>query len=65
MAVFQKRYMPGSKILMPKPTWSNHHNIWRDADVQKTEIRYYKPETKGLDFDGMTEDIDVCSRPLC
>jgi hypothetical protein len=23
--------------------------------------RYYKPETKGLDFDGLMEDIKVCS----
>jgi hypothetical protein len=23
--------------------------------------RYYKPETKGLDFDGLMEDIKVCN----
>ena len=59
MAEFQRRYMPGSKILIPSPTWSNHHNIWRDAGVEKSEVRYYKPETKGLDFEGLLEDLSV------
>jgi aspartate aminotransferase, mitochondrial len=37
MAEFQKRYMPSSTVYFPVPTWSNHHNIWRDAGVpQKT-----------------------------
>jgi hypothetical protein len=60
MAEFQKRYMPNSKILIPKPTWANHHNIWRDAGVSKQEFRYYKPQTRGLDFEGMMEDLEVC-----
>jgi hypothetical protein len=25
------RFMPKSKVYIPVPTWSNHHNIWRDA----------------------------------
>jgi hypothetical protein len=25
MAEFMARYMPGARILIPKPTWSNHH----------------------------------------
>lgn len=58
MAEFQNRWMKGSKVLIPKPTWSNHHNIWRDAGVEKAEYRYYKPETRGLDYDGMMEDLD-------
>jgi aspartate aminotransferase, mitochondrial len=59
MAEFQKRYMPNAKVLIPKPTWSNHHNIWRDAGVGKKEFRYYKPETRGLDIEGMLEDLKV------
>jgi len=42
---------------MPGPTWANHHNIWNDSHVPWKEYRYYKPETKGLDFEGMMEDI--------
>lgn len=25
MAEFMHRYLPESRILIPKPTWSNHH----------------------------------------
>lgn len=64
MAEFQNRYLPNSKVLIPKPTWSNHHNIWRDAKVPAGEFRYYKPETRGLDYDGMLEDLKVCPTPL-
>jgi aspartate/tyrosine/aromatic aminotransferase len=59
MAEFQKRYMPKSRILIPKPTWSNHHKIWSDAGVAKNEYRYYKPDTRGLNFEGMMEDLQV------
>lgn len=61
MAEFQHRYLPKTSVLIPKPTWSNHHNIWRDARVPAQEFRYYKPETRGLDYDGMLEDLKVGS----
>lgn len=36
-AEFQRRFLPGSSVFIPTPTWANHHNIWRDAGVpQKT-----------------------------
>ncbi|ESQ51662.1 hypothetical protein EUTSA_v10017805mg [Eutrema salsugineum] len=47
-ADFQKRFCPGSQIYIPVPTWSNHHNIWRDANVPQKTYHYYHPETKGL-----------------
>ncbi|QDZ23081.1 aspartate aminotransferase [Chloropicon primus] len=57
MADFMKKFKPGAKVYITVPTWSNHHNIWGDAGVEKETFRYYKPETRGLDFDGMMEDI--------
>eukprot|EP00198_Chlamydomonas_reinhardtii_P007273 XP_001696609.1 aspartate aminotransferase [Chlamydomonas reinhardtii] len=56
-ADFQKRFMPGTKVFIPEPTWSNHFNIWRDAGVEFAKYRYYKAETRGLDMDGFLEDI--------
>lgn len=56
-AEFQKRFLPNSSVYIPVPTWSNHHSIWRDAGVPQQTYRYYKPETKGLDFEGLMEDI--------
>ena len=54
--------MKGSRIYIPNPTWANHYNIWRDAGVEHANYRYYKPETRGLDFDGLVEDIYVSGR---
>lgn len=57
-----RRYLPGSKVYIPVPTWSNHHNVWADAGVKEGLYRYYKKETRGLDFEGMMEDIKVIKR---
>ena len=51
--------MPNSEVYISVPTWANHHNIWRDANVGQKPYRYYKPETRGLDFDGFMEDVKV------
>jgi len=57
MADFMHRFRPEAKIYIPVPTWSNHHNIFADANVKEVKYRYYKPETRGLDFEGLMEDI--------
>lgn len=56
-ADFQKRFSPDSQIYIPVPTWSNHHNIWRDANVPQRTYHYYHPETKGLDFASLMDDV--------
>ncbi|GFH10891.1 aspartate aminotransferase [Haematococcus lacustris] len=38
MADFQHRFMPRSKIYIPVPTWSNHNNIWADAQSHDTRL---------------------------
>jgi aspartate aminotransferase len=38
-ALPQNRFMPGSKVYIPVPTWSNHHNIWKDAGVEQATHR--------------------------
>ncbi|RVW20246.1 Aspartate aminotransferase, mitochondrial [Vitis vinifera] len=56
-ADFQKRFRPDSQIYIPVPTWANHHNIWRDAQVPQRTFHYYHPETKGLDFASLMDDV--------
>ena len=59
-AEFQNRWFDkGSKIYIPKPTWSNHHNIWRDAGIEIVEYPYYDPETKGLAFEQLCSSLDA------
>ncbi|KAF5837448.1 aspartate aminotransferase [Dunaliella salina] len=62
MADFMKRFMPNSEVYISVPTWANHHNIWRDANVGMKSYRYYKPETRGLDFEGFMEDLSAAPR---
>ena len=52
-------FLNGLQVHITKPTWSNHHNIFKDAGVEKKEYRYYKPSTKGLDFEGLIDDLKV------
>ncbi|KAK4755449.1 hypothetical protein SAY87_009206 [Trapa incisa] len=56
-AEFQRRFYPDSHIYFPNPTWSNHHNIWRDAQVSVRNFCYYRPKSKGLNFEGLISDI--------
>ncbi|XP_022761424.1 aspartate aminotransferase, mitochondrial-like [Durio zibethinus] len=56
-AEFQKRFFPDSRIYLPDPTWSNHHNIWRDAHVPERTFHYYHPDSKGLNFVALMDDV--------
>lgn len=56
-ADFQKRFRPDSQIYIPVPTWANHHNIWRDAHVPQRTFHYYHPDSKGLDFAALMDDV--------
>lgn len=59
MAEFMSRYMQGSTIHISDPTWANHHNIFRDAGVERKLYRYYEPKSRGLDFEGLTADLQA------
>eukprot|EP00887_Chlorella_sp_A99_P005444 scaffold1.g5444.t1 len=69
-AAFIERFLPkGTTVYISNPTWSNHLNIFRDAGVPFKQYRracgtgdgarrwYFDPETVGLDFEGMMEDL--------
>lgn len=45
------------KIYLSTPTWGNHFAIAKAANLETGEYRYYDPKTKGIDFEGMVEDI--------
>ncbi|KAJ9470328.1 Aspartate aminotransferase [Diplonema papillatum] len=55
---FLNRFWAGAKeIYVPSPTWGNHNPIFKDAGLAVKTYKYYKPETCGLNFDGMLADI--------
>ncbi len=55
---FAKKFLPeGTKVYVPNPTWPNHHNIARMAGLEFKEYRYFDPKTRGVDFNGLVEDL--------
>jgi len=55
---FFARFLGKDKVAyLPNPTWPNHKNIWQDAGLPLKEYKYYDPKTKGLDYNGLTEDL--------
>jgi len=58
-AEFIRRFLPaGTTVYISKPTWSNHFNVFREARVPTAEYRYFDKNTNGLDFAGLTADIE-------
>ena len=57
-AQFIHQFLPGKTVYISNPTWPNHKNIFALAGVPWDTYRYFKPETVGLDFEGMMEDIE-------
>ncbi|KAI4356124.1 hypothetical protein L6164_000171 [Bauhinia variegata] len=55
-AEFQRHFHPHSQIYLPDPTWSNHRNIWKQAEIPVKMFRYYNADTKGLDFAALMDD---------
>jgi len=57
---FFKRFLPeGTAVYIPKPTWPNHKQICEHSGLQWKEYRYYDQKTKGVDFNGVTSDIEA------
>jgi len=60
---FIARHFPsGTAVYLPIPTWGNHNKILADARLPAKTYRYYKPETRGLDFEGMCADLKAAPR---
>ncbi len=51
------KFLPEAKVWVSSPTWANHNGIFGDAGFTINSYRYYNPETKGLDFQGLIADL--------
>ena len=56
-AEFVRKFFPNSKIYLSSPTWGNHKAVFAKADVSQASYRYYHEESRGLDINGMLEDL--------
>jgi aspartate/tyrosine/aromatic aminotransferase len=53
---FLKTFRPGP-VYLSDPTWGNHPKIFELLGTETRQYRYFDKNTKGLDFDGMIEDL--------
>ncbi|GAA0139350.1 transaminase [Lithospermum erythrorhizon] len=44
-------------IYIPQPTWGNHPKVFTLAGLSVKTYRYYDPTTRGLNFQGLLEDL--------
>ncbi|CAN1120102.1 Aspartate aminotransferase, cytoplasmic [Linum perenne] len=58
---FLARHYHEHTIYIPTPTWGNHQKIFTLAGLSVKTYRYYDPTTKGLDFQGLLEDLGAAS----
>lgn len=60
---FLKEHYPGpKKVMVPNPSWPNHKNIVNRSHLNFMEYRYYDFDKKGLNLEGMLEDLDKAER---
>jgi aspartate aminotransferase len=55
---FLANFYPGKPILLPVPTWGNHHKIFGECGLDIQTYRYYDRATNRLDLNGMIADLE-------
>ncbi|CDW78700.1 aspartate aminotransferase [Stylonychia lemnae] len=57
---FLSQFYPNkqAEVLVPNPTWPVHRTIPGKVGMKAVQYRYYDPKTRGLDFQGLQEDLD-------
>lgn len=58
-AEFLARHHHQRTIYIPQPTWGNHGKIFTLAGLSVKTYRYYDPATRGLNFQGLLEDLSL------
>ncbi len=48
---------PSARVFVSNPTWPNHLSILNYLGMETVAYRYFDGETRGVDFDGMIEDL--------
>ena len=48
---------PAAKVHVSNPTWPNHVSILKYVGLEAVPYRYFDTETRGVDFEGMLEDL--------
>ncbi|SFK95942.1 aromatic amino acid transaminase [Shimia haliotis] len=52
-----KQMSPNARVFVSDPTWPNHVSILGYLGIEVVKYRYFDGETRGVNFDGMMEDL--------
>ncbi len=52
---------PSARVFVSNPTWPNHLSILNYLGMEMVPYRYFDGETRGVDFDGMIEDLKTAN----
>ena len=53
---------PAAKVYVSDPTWPNHVSILKYVGIETVTYRYFDRETRGVNFDGMIEDLKLAAK---
>lgn len=56
---FLARHYNQRTIYIPQPTWGNHPKVFTCGGLNVKGYRYYDPATRGLDLQGLLEDLNA------
>lgn len=57
LAEFLVKFKPAA-LYISNPTWGNHNSVFATAGLEVRQYRYFDKKTKGLDFNGMVQDLE-------
>ncbi len=52
---------PSACVFVSNPTWPNHLSILNYLGMETVQYRYFDGDTRGVDFDGMIEDLKTAN----
>ncbi|KEJ90845.1 aromatic amino acid transaminase [Sulfitobacter donghicola] len=53
---------PDARVFVSNPTWPNHVAILGYLGIETVSYRYFDSETRGVDFDGLIEDLKTAKK---
>jgi len=56
---FIKRFIPGRTVYLSSPTWGTHNSILDHSGVPFKSYRYWDEKSRGLNINGMLDDISA------
>ena len=53
---------PDARVFVSNPTWPNHISMLKYVGIEMVPYRYFDDETRGVDFEGLIEDLKTAKK---